>query len=222
MKNFFNILFEADAMKVDVEKPQENDEDQPDNFDNNIQTTNDNKNVDNTEEADNDDGEKNNQNDEDNDVEAEADEDGEQVTDEDQPDDFDGNVDGDGDGNPDNEETTDDQNNDTNTEQENNENSTKNYNLLCDFNNLFNVVKNTMQRLDSIEKPNIFYTQVIKQCVKNLGTIKESMTNYINFNFGKNDYTKNLYMYNYYFQALKVVVNMIKTLNSHTLDKTNK
>lgn len=221
MNNFFKILLEAeDAMKVDAEKVETDSGDTTDNFDDNIETNNE-KPTD-TEEQPKDDTNNNDENNDtdnqdDNDVEAEADEDGEPVTDEDQPDDFDSNVDADGDGNTDTEQNPDD-----NTEQEDKGNNTRNYNLLCDFNNLFNVVKNTMQRLDAIQKPNLFESQVISQCVKNLGTIKESMTNYINFNFASNDYSKNLYMYNYYFQALKIVVNMIKTLNSHTLDKTNK
>lgn len=223
MNNFFKILLEAeDTMKVDAEKVETDSGDTTDNFDDNIETNN--EEYTDTEEQPKDDNNNNNKDDnndtdnqDDNDVEAEADEDGEPVTDEDQPDDFDSNVDADGDGNTDSE-----QNQDDNTEQEDKGNNTRNYNLLCDFNNLFNVVKNTMQRLDAIQKPNLFESQVISQCVKNLGTIKESMTNYINFNFASNDYSKNLYMYNYYFQALKIVVNMIKTLNSHTLDKTNK
>lgn len=221
MNNFFKILLEAeDAMKVDAEKVETDSGDTTDNFDDNIETNNE-EHTD-TEQQPKDDTNNNDDNNDtdnqnDNDVEAEADEDGEPVTDEDQPDDFDSNVDADGDGNTDTE-----QNQDDNTEQEDKGNNTRNYNLLCDFNNLFNVVKNTMQRLDAIQKPNLFESQVISQCVKNLGTIKESMTNYINFNFASNDYSKNLYMYNYYFQALKIVVNMIKTLNSHTLDKTNK
>ena len=221
MNNFFKILLEAeDAMKVDAEKVETDSGDATDNFDDNIETNNEEPTD--TEEQPKDDTNNNDDNNDtdnqdDNDVEAEADEDGEPVTDEDQPDDFNSNVDADGDGNTDTEQNPDD-----NTEQEDKGNNTRNYNLLCDFNNLFNVVKNTMQRLDAIQKPNLFESQVISQCVKNLGTIKESMTNYINFNFASNDYSKNLYMYNYYFQALKIVVNMIKTLNSHTLDKTNK
>ena len=75
MKNFFNILFEADAMKVDVEKPQENDEDQPDNFDDNIEANNE-ENTDTNEEPQQ--NEENNEN-EDNDVEAEADEDAQKI-----------------------------------------------------------------------------------------------------------------------------------------------
>nr|DAF14207.1 MAG TPA: hypothetical protein [Caudoviricetes sp.] len=221
MNNFFKILLEAeDTMKVDAEKVETDSGDTTDNFDDNIETNNE-EHTDTEEQPKDDTNNKDDNNDtdtqDDNDVEAEADEDGEPVTDEDQPDDFDSNVDADGDGNTDSE-----QNQDDNTEQEDKGNNTRNYNLLCDFNNLFNVVKNTMQRLDAIQKPNLFESQVISQCVKNLGTIKESMTNYINFNFASNDYSKNLYMYNYYFQALKIVVNMIKTLNSHTLDKTNK
>lgn len=221
MNNFFKILLEAeDTMKVDAEKVETDSGDTTDNFDDNIETNNE-EHTDTEEQPKDDTNNKDDNNDtdtqDDNDVEAEADEDGEPVTDEDQPDDFDSNVDADGDGNTDSE-----QNQDDNTEQEDKGNNTRNYNLLCDFNNLFNVVKNIMQRLDAIQKPNLFESQVISQCVKNLGTIKESMTNYINFNFASNDYSKNLYMYNYYFQALKIVVNMIKTLNSHTLDKTNK
>lgn len=218
MNNFFKILLEADdTMKVDAEKVESGTGDTTDNFDNNIETENDNPDeTGNNANTDTKNDNEENQ-DDDNDVQAEADEDGEPVSDDDQPDDFDSNVDADGDGNTDAEQNPDD-----NTEQEDKGNNTRNYNLLCDFNNLFNVVKNTMQRLDAIQKPNLFESQVISQCVKNLGTIKESMTNYINFNFATNDYSKNLYMYNYYFQALKIVVNMIKTLNSHTLDKTNK
>lgn len=219
MNNFFKILLEADdTMKVDAEKVETDAGETADNFDDNIETEN-NEPTNDTEEQPNEDNTPNNNEEEnqDGDVQAEADEDGEPVTDEDQPDDFDGNVDADGDGNTDTEQNTDD-----NPEQEDKGNNTRNYNLLCDFNNLFNVVKNTMQRLDAIQKPNLFESQVISQCVKNLGTIKESMTNYINFNFSNNDYSKNLYMYNYYYQALRIVVNMIKTLNSHTLDKTNK
>lgn len=117
--------------------------------------------------------------------------------------------DGSGDTGDSTDDTTDDTDSSENdpTEQENNRI------LLDDFSNMFYLVKNTITKLSNIDKSNILINKIATQITSNLNVLKKQIFDYITFSFSKGKYVTNLYKYNYFLEAFKINVEMLKKIS---------
>jgi len=119
--------------------------------------------------------------------------------------DADGSTDGDTD------DTTDDTGTDE-TEQDPTE-AENNRILLDDFANFFHLIKNTLSKLSNIDKSNILINKIATQITTNLNVLKKQIFDYITFSFPKGKYVANLYKYNYFLEAFKINVEMLKKIS---------
>lgn len=123
------------------------------------------------------------------------------------------NADGDSD---DDSESTDDTDGETEEEQTNPTEHENNRILLDDFSNLFYLVKSTISKLESVDKSNIAINAIITRISMNLSLLKKQLFEYIIYTFPSGKYVSNLYKYNYFMEALKVNVEMLKKINVFT------
>jgi len=99
------------------------------------------------------------------------------------------------------------------TEEENDNEIEKQRILLADFTNLFYLTKNTIAKLSSVTNSNIFVNKIISQITSNLNLLKKHLFDYIVFSFSKEKYVTNLYKYNYFVEAFKINVQMLKKIS---------
>lgn len=93
--------------------------------------------------------------------------------------------------------------------------------LLEDFINLYFMVKNTITKLSNIDKSNIVINKIVSQISSNLNVLKKQLFDFIIFNFPKGKYVTNLYKYNYFLEAFKINVEMLKKINVFTTNSQN-
>lgn len=89
-------------------------------------------------------------------------------------------------------------------------NNVKNYNLILDFQNLYRLLGEISSNLETTVFKSPIQNISLTQIVKNMRRIKDSVSNYIEFNFG-NDYVTNLYNYNIFVKALKLNLEMLRS-----------
>lgn len=137
---------------------------------------------------------------------------GESNTD-DNPTDYTDEIDG---GDDDTVQSTDDNDNatDSSDEQsdENKNADSRNVSLIDDMIALYYSLKSTMGKLDNYTQMSILGNKVIVQVKTNLSELLDSVFSYINDNFKKNTYAKNMYMYNAFIEAYKVNIEMLKKI----------
>jgi hypothetical protein len=114
--------------------------------------------------------------------------------------------------------TTDGDGEDTSTEdgEENSEETQEKENnriLLEDFVNLYYLVQNTITKLSNIDKSNIIINKIVTQISSNLNVLKKQLFDFITFAFAKGKYVTNLYKYNYFLEAFKINVEMLKKIS---------
>lgn len=85
--------------------------------------------------------------------------------------------------------------------------------LLEDFINLHALVKNTINKLSNIDKSNIVINKIVGQITTNLNKLKKQLFDFITFTFSTKSYASNLYKYNYFVEALKINVEMLKKIS---------
>lgn len=85
--------------------------------------------------------------------------------------------------------------------------------LLEDFINLHTLVKNTINKLSNIDKSNIVINKIVGQISTNLNKLKKQLFDFITFTFSTKSYASNLYKYNYFVEALKINVEMLKKIS---------
>jgi hypothetical protein len=85
--------------------------------------------------------------------------------------------------------------------------------LLEDISNLYYLVKNTITKLSNIDKSNILINKIVTQISTNLNVLKKQLFDYITFTFPKGKYVTNLYKYNYFLEAFKINVEMLKKIS---------
>lgn len=93
--------------------------------------------------------------------------------------------------------------------------------LLEDFTNLYFMVKNTITKLSNIDKSNVAINKIVSQISSNLNVLKKQLFDFIIFNFPKGKYVTNLYKYNYFLEAFKINVEMLKKINVFTTNSQN-
>ena len=103
----------------------------------------------------------------------------------------------------------------------NQNNIVKNYNLILDFQQLHRLLGEISSNLEATVFKSPIQNVALTQIVKNMKRIKESVSNYIEFNFGS-DYTTNLYNYNIFIKALKLNLEMLQTTKDLITDTKNK
>jgi hypothetical protein len=110
-------------------------------------------------------------------------------------------------------DSTDDSTEDTDTSQPDPSEQENNRILLEDFSNMFYLVKNTITKLTNIDKSNILINKIVTQISSNLNVLKKQIFDYITFSFPKGKYVTNLYKYNYFLEAFKINVEMLKKIS---------
>lgn len=122
-------------------------------------------------------------------------------------------------------ETTDNTADEAGADEENgdsNQNSiVKNYNLILDFQQLYRLLEDLTTTLEATVFKSPIQNVALAQIIKNMKRLRESVSNYIEFNFG-NDYTTNLYNYNIFLKALKLILEMLQTTKDLVTDNSNK
>lgn len=89
----------------------------------------------------------------------------------------------------------------------------KNKLLLKDFTNLYYITKNSIVKLSNIDKTDIFINKIVTQVVYNLSTLQQYLYEFITGAFSKGKYVNNLYQYNYFLEAFKINVEMLKKIS---------
>jgi hypothetical protein len=104
----------------------------------------------------------------------------------------------------------DDSNGDGNDNTEDNADNDKNGLILQDFINLYYLSKASIKKLSNVDKTDIFINKIVTQVSTNFTTLQKQLFDYITFRFSKNKYVNNLYQYNYFLEAFKINVEMLK------------
>ena len=111
---------------------------------------------------------------------------------------------------------TGDETEDTNLEDEQKDNDTvtREYNLLCDFEGLYELVTNCLGALDKVNSTNLIVAQICSSCRKNFNEIIDKIDRYLHFNYKTKSYVENLTVYNYLVQSVKITIEMLKNVNN--------
>jgi hypothetical protein len=247
MKDFLDILMEAQKKKIVIKPPKEKEEDKTNyNPGDEDPTPEDDTNIDGNTSTPDDNADDNTDEDEDinysDGVETEDSElepsDGN--TDEDEDTNYsdgvetedselepsDGNTDEDEDTNYsddiDNENNTDDPTNKNPDDPSNNnddDSDQKNKLLINDFINLYESIKNTVKKLTKIDTPNIFTSRIVSQVINNYNVLQDKLFDFITIRFNSNKYVENLYQYNYFIQAFKLNLEILKKVSVFNTNK---
>ena len=111
-------------------------------------------------------------------------------------------------------DTTTDDTTDTNEDTESEDEMKNKRLLLDDFINLYQSIKATIIKIDSIDNKNILSAKnVLGQISKNFDNLLKQIFEYISFNYSKNKYVYNLYKYNQFIEALRINIKMLKKIS---------
>ena len=99
-------------------------------------------------------------------------------------------------------------------------NLVKNYQLLYDFEKIYNLTEEVSKSIESIILPLPVQNTVLSQILKNLETIKAFIRKFIQFHFDDEKYSYNLYYYNIVVQALTINLKMLE--KNKDIGKTEK
>ena len=99
-------------------------------------------------------------------------------------------------------------------EQKDNDTVTREYNLLCDFEELYDLVINCMGILEKLKTKDIVVSHIANTCNKNFADILDRIDRYIHFNYKTKSYVENLTIYNYLVQSTKITIEMLKNVKN--------
>ena len=102
------------------------------------------------------------------------------------------------------------------------EDANKNYELLEDFIQLHNIIKNNLSKLNSLTETDIVSNKIIMQVKKNLTALQDALFTLIIRTYSLNTYAKNLYLYNYFTQSLAINIEMLSKISVFTTNTQNK
>lgn len=85
--------------------------------------------------------------------------------------------------------------------------------LLSDYTNFFYLNKGIVERLSTVSKSDILMNKIINQVKSNLAELQKQLYDFIVYQFPKNKYVKNLYNYNYFIEAFRINVEMLKKIS---------
>lgn len=99
-------------------------------------------------------------------------------------------------------------------EQKDNDTVTREYNLLCDFEELYDLVTNCIGVVTSSPTNNLVIKQILTTCERNFRDIGDRINRYVHFNFKHKSYVENLTIYNYLVQSVKITIEMLKNVKN--------
>lgn len=93
----------------------------------------------------------------------------------------------------------------------------KNALIMSDFQNLYYFIKNILEKVSVTDKGNMLVNTIISQVANNLSLLQAKLYNYIVNNFSKK-YISNLYQYNFFIEALKINIEMLKKIKDFDIN----
>lgn len=99
-------------------------------------------------------------------------------------------------------------------EQKDNDTVTREYNLLCDFEELYELVLNCLGILEKVKTKDMIMAHIATKCKKNFEDILDRIDRYIHFNYKTKSYVENLTIYNYLVQSTKITIEMLKNVKN--------
>lgn len=114
------------------------------------------------------------------------------------------------DGNTD--DSTDDDDDDGNVDQPGSEN-VKNNALMKDYSKLYQLLKSINTKFNSYSKNDILINKIISQVSKNITALQKELFDYMIFSFETKKYVENLYQYNFFIQAVKINIEILKKID---------
>lgn len=106
----------------------------------------------------------------------------------------------------------------TSTEQKNNGDIEKDVSLLNSTIKLYFDIKEVIKKLDQLNHIDIVANKIIIQVRTNFSRITDDLYEFITRTYNLNSYVKNLYTYNYFIEAYKVNVEMLKKISIFTIN----
>ena len=97
---------------------------------------------------------------------------------------------------------------------ENTDESENNAALLRDSINLYYNIKQNIDKIDKLSYNNNLINKTNIQVKQNLSKLLEYLYDFITIRFKKNKYIDNLYMYDYFIEAYKINVEILKKISS--------
>lgn len=88
----------------------------------------------------------------------------------------------------------------------------KNYNLLNDFNKVYNLVDDTISTIESTIYGDVVQNKIVNQVLKNLTRIKEFILTFIRYHFNDNIYEFNLYYYETIMTSLELNLKILSKI----------
>ncbi|MNI76783.1 hypothetical protein D3C73_1330330 [compost metagenome] len=73
-------------------------------------------------------------------------------------------------------------------------------------------IQDIITTLNDASRDNIVVNKIISQVTYNITRLSDIVYDYIVFSFSKNKYVQNMYKYNYFIEALKINVEMLKKI----------
>lgn len=108
-----------------------------------------------------------------------------------------------------------------NEQEDNEEEAGRELKLLTDFSNLYQMIVDSLNKLNNTTTVNLITKQIITQVSKNLSNTKDMLYDYIVLDYKKNTYGQRLQQYAYFLEAVKINVSMLKKVStSFSLGKT--
>lgn len=96
----------------------------------------------------------------------------------------------------------------------------KNYNLMIDFQKIYQSIEDILKHLKSVNYTTSIQNSVLDRCINNLTNLKNEVLTYIEYDYS-NDYKTNLYYYTTYVQALKIVLEMLRSIQMLNKESNN-
>lgn len=93
--------------------------------------------------------------------------------------------------------------------EEQGENST----FIDDFLALYYSLQSTINRLTELDKSNKIINKIVSRVVTNLTNIQTEVFNYVRFKFSKSNFAGNLMKYNYFVEAYKINLTILRKTN---------
>lgn len=112
----------------------------------------------------------------------------------------------------DNQSTTDSDNNSMNTEEDDIPDIKQNSSLIEKCIDLHTTITNIINRVDSITGTDANVNKIVIKVKSNLNELRGYLYDFITGNFSNNPYVKNLYIYNYFIESLKINIEMLSKI----------
>jgi hypothetical protein len=85
--------------------------------------------------------------------------------------------------------------------------------LLTDYTNFYYMNKGIINKLSAVNRSDLLINKVINQVKINLSELQKQVYDYIIYQFPTGKYVKNLYSYNYFIEAFRINVQMLKKIS---------